>query len=42
MYIIFDVFYESLEWYRKRSLFAKWAKQNNSDALEATPINLKK
>ena len=23
-----------LEWYKKRSLFAKWAIQNNSDALE--------
>ena len=27
---------ERLEWYKKRSIFAKWATQNNADALVAT------
>ena len=26
------------EWYKKRSIFAKWAIQNNSDALAAAQI----
>ena len=29
---------ESLEWHKKRSLFAKWAIQNNSDALATAHI----
>ena len=30
-----------LEWYEKRSLFAKWATQNNSDGVAAAHIKLK-
>ena len=36
MYIKFDIENESLEWYKKRSIFAKWAIQKNSDALATT------
>ena len=36
MYIIFDIQNERLECYKKRSIFAKWAVQNSSDALAAT------
>ena len=36
MYIKFDIENERLEWYKKRSIFAKWAIQNNSYALAAT------
>ena len=37
---IFDLFdakqwYKNKHWYKKRSLFAEWAIQNNSDALAA-------
>ena len=35
MYIKFDIQNESLEQYKKLSIFAKWATQNNSDALAA-------
>ena len=38
MHIKFDILNESLEWYKKRSIFAKGAIQNNSDALAATHI----
>ena len=41
MYIKFDIENESLEWYKKRSIFAKWAIQKNSDALAATHIKWK-
>ena len=41
MYIKFDIYNERLEWYKKRSVFAKWAIQNNSDALAATHIKWK-
>ena len=34
MYIKLNTQNERLEWYKKRSLFAKWAMQNNSDALD--------
>ena len=27
-----------LEWYKKRSIIAKWAIQNNADALAATQL----
>ena len=37
----FNIENERLEWYKKRVLFAKWAIQNNSDALEAAHINWK-
>ena len=30
-----------LEWFKKRSLFAKWAVQNNFDALATTYISEK-
>ena len=42
MYTEFDIWYEWLEWYKKRSSFAKWAILNNSDALAATRIKWKK
>ena len=42
MYIKFDIKNEKLEWYKKRTLFAKWAVQNNSDALAAAHIKQKK
>ena len=38
MYIKFDTQNEQLEWYKKRSISAKRATQNNSDALAATHI----
>ena len=38
MHIKFDIKNESLEWYKKRSICAKWAMQNNSEALAATHI----
>ena len=41
-YIKFDILNESLEWYKKRSIFAKWAMQNNSDALAAKTHKEKK
>ena len=31
-----------LEWYKNRSIFAKWAIQNNSDALVANTHKVKK
>ena len=36
MYIKSDIQNESLEWYEKRSIFAKCPIQTNSDALAAT------
>ena len=33
MHIKFDIWNERLEWYKKLSMFAKWATQNNPDAL---------
>ena len=33
MYIKFDIKNEKLEWYKKRSVFAKCVIQNNSNAL---------
>ena len=36
MHIKFNTQNKRLEWYKKRSLFAKWAIQNNSDALAET------
>ena len=41
MYIKFNTQNERLEWYKTRSLFAKWAIQNNSDAIAAIQIELK-
>ena len=41
MYIKFDILNERLKWYKKRSIFAKWARQNNYDALAATHIKRK-
>ena len=41
MYIQFVTSNERLEWYKKRSLFAKLSIQNNSDALAATHIKRK-
>ena len=41
MYVKFNTKNESLEWYKKRSIFAKWAILNNADALAATPIKWK-
>ena len=38
MHIKFNTKNESLQWYKKRSLFAKWAMQNNSAALAAAQI----
>ena len=38
MHIKFNNSNKRLEWYKKRSLFAKWAIQNNSDALAAAHI----
>ena len=39
MHIKSGIYNEILEWYKKRrSLFAKWAKQNNSDTLAATHL----
>ena len=38
MHIKLDIKNERLEWYKKSSIFAKWAIQNNSDALAATHI----
>ena len=42
MHIKFDISNKKLEWRKKSSLFTKWAMQNNSDALAATHIKLKK
>ena len=36
MYVKFDIKNEKVEWYQKRLIFAKWAIQNDSDALAAT------
>ena len=36
MYIKLDIWNERLKWYKKRSIFAKWAIQNNSDAFATT------
>ena len=36
MCIKLDILNEILEWYKKRSIFAEWEVQNNSDALAAT------
>ena len=41
MYVKFDSSNERLQWYKKRSIFAKWALQNNSDALAATHLKRK-
>ena len=41
MYIKFDIKNESLEWHKKRLIFAKRVIQNNSDALVATHIKRK-
>ena len=41
MLIKFAILNERLKWYKKRSLFAKWAIQNNSDTLAATRISEK-
>ena len=38
MDIKFDTKEERLDWYKKRSLFAKWTIQNNFDALAVTDI----
>ena len=38
MYIKFDIQNERLEGYKKRSIFAKSAIQNNLDALAATHV----
>ena len=38
MHINFDILNERLEWHKKRLIFAKWAIQNNSDALAITKI----
>ena len=38
MHIKFDIQNENLEWYKKRSIFTKWARENNSNALAATHI----
>ena len=40
MNIKFDIKNEKLDWYKKGSLFAKWAIQNNSDTLAATHLKL--
>ena len=42
MYIKFDIQNERLEWVKNRSIFAKWATQNNSDALAAAHLKRKK
>ena len=42
MRIKFDILKETLEWYKKNSLFAEWAKRNNSVWLAATFWNEKK
>ena len=39
MHIKFNI--ERLEWHKKRSIFAKWAIQNNLYALAATHIKWK-
>ena len=41
MYVKFDIENESLEWYKKRSLFAKWAMVNKLDTLAAAYLKLK-
>ena len=41
MYIKFNTKNERLEWYKKRSLSAKWAIQNNSDMIGATRLKNK-
>ena len=41
MQIKLDIYYERLEWYKKRLLHAKWATQNNLDALIATHLKRK-
>ena len=41
MHIKFDIKNEWLELCKKRSLFAKWAIQNNADALTAAHIKWK-
>ena len=42
MYIKFDIYNEMLEWYKKRTIFAKRAVENNSNAIAATDIKWKK
>ena len=41
MFTKFDTYNERLEWYKKGSLLAKWAMQNNSDALAAAHLSEK-
>ena len=41
MYIKFDIWNGRLEWYKKRSVVAKWTIQNYSDALAAAHIKWK-
>ena len=41
MYIKLDIQNEKLERYKKRSVFAKWPIQNNSNALAATHMKSK-
>ena len=41
MHIKFIIYNERLEWYKKGSLFAKWAIQNKSDALAAAHLKWK-
>ena len=41
MDIKFNLWKKRLKWYKKRSVLAKWALQNNSDALAATHIKWK-
>ena len=38
MHIKFDISNESLEWYKKGSLFGKWTMQNKWEALEITHL----
>ena len=40
MHIKFDIKKEMLGWYKKRSIFNKWAVQNNSDPLAPTHIKI--
>ena len=42
MSVKFNILNRRLEWYKTRSIFAKWVMQNNSDALVATHIKWKK
>ena len=41
MYVKLNFLNEMLEWYKNRSLFAKWTIQNNSDGLAAAHIKPK-